>query len=160
MRTRFKFENIDVIMETKQDMPSALADKNKLEQVFINLLLNAIQAMPAGGKIIIRTYDKILEEIKKGIGRREDDCFRVGEKAIIIEIEDTGSGISEENLKKIFDPFFTTKGPAGGAGLGLSVTQNIINEHKGFISVESQIGKGTKLTVILHAAEDVLKREG
>ncbi|HAZ10820.1 MAG TPA: hypothetical protein DCY56_06930 [Candidatus Omnitrophica bacterium] len=160
VRTRFKFENIDVIMETKQDMPSALADKNKLEQVFINLLLNAIQAMPAGGKIIIRTYDKILEEIKKGIGRREDDCFRVGEKAIIIEIEDTGSGISEENLKKIFDPFFTTKGPAGGAGLGLSVTQNIINEHKGFISVESQIGKGTKLTVILHAAEDVLKREG
>ncbi|OIO33951.1 MAG: hypothetical protein AUJ70_02080 [Candidatus Omnitrophica bacterium CG1_02_40_15] len=160
VRTRFKFENIDVIMETKQGIPSALADKNKLEQVFINLLLNAIQAMPAGGKIIIRTYDKILEEIKKGIGRREGDYFRVGEKAIIIEIEDTGSGISEENLKKIFDPFFTTKGPTGGAGLGLSVTQNIINEHKGFISVESQIGKGTKLTVILHAAEDVLKREG
>ncbi len=154
VRTRFKFENIDVIMKTKQDMPSVLADKNKLEQVFINLLLNAIQAMPAGGKIIIRTYDKILEEIKKGIGRREDDCFRVGEKAIIIEIEDTGSGISEENLKKIFDPFFTTKGPTGGAGLGLSVTQNIINEHKGFIGVESQIGKGTKLTIILHAAKE------
>ncbi|MFA5389172.1 MAG: ATP-binding protein [Candidatus Omnitrophota bacterium] len=150
VRAKSKFENIQVVMETKKDIPMVLADKNKLEQVFINILLNAIQAMPDGGKITIRSYDKKLEESRNGIGRREGDCFKTGEWAVIVEIEDTGIGVSEENLKKIFDPFFTTKGPAGGAGLGLSVTMNIINMHRGLINIESYPGKGTKLIITLH----------
>ena len=116
-------------------------------------MLNAAQAMLNGGKIIIRSYDKKLEKITNGIGRREDDYFQVGEHAVIVEIEDTGSGISEENLKKIFDPFFTTKGPTGGSGLGLSVTRNIISMHKGLIDIKSQIGKGTTVIVTLKIAK-------
>jgi len=154
VRIKFKFENIDVIMETKKDIPNVLADKNKLEQVFINILLNAFQAMPDGGRVIIRTYDKVMGGSEKDTGRREGDYFKFGEKAVIVEIQDTGCGISEDNLKKIFDPFFTTKGPVEGAGLGLSVTKSIIDEHKGIIDVESKIGKGTKLAIILHAIKE------
>nr|MBU1328723.1 HAMP domain-containing protein [Candidatus Omnitrophota bacterium] len=153
VKTRFNLANIDIKMETKKDMPRVLADKNKLEQVFINMLLNAAQAMPNGGKIIIRSCDKKLEKITNGIGRRENDYFQTGENAVIVEIEDTGSGISEENLKKIFDPFFTTKGPTGGSGLGLSVSRNIVSMHKGLIDIKSQIGKGTTVTIILKIAQ-------
>lgn len=153
VKARFKFENIDIILETKKDIANVLTDKNKLEQVFINILLNAVQAMPRGGKIIIRSYDKQLEEIRNGIGKRAEDHFQIGERTVIVEIEDTGIGIPGENLKKIFDPFFTTKGSTGGAGLGLSVTRNIIHMHRGLIYAESRLGKGTKITIILKIAQ-------
>ena len=152
LKARFKFDNIETIIKTKKDIPMVLADKNKLEQVFINILLNAVQAMPEGGKIVIRSYDKQLEKIKNGIGRRGEDHFQIGERAVIVEIEDTGIGIPEENLNKVFDPFFTTKRPGGGSGLGLSVTRNIIDMHKGLIDIESQPGKGTKVIVTLKIA--------
>ncbi|MGA2775747.1 MAG: ATP-binding protein [Candidatus Omnitrophota bacterium] len=152
VKARLKFENIDTIIEIKKDIPKVLADKNKLEQVFINILLNAAQAIPDGGKIVIRSFDKKLAEIRNGIGRRAQDNFQLGEKVVIVEIEDTGIGISEENLKRIFDPFFTTKGPKG-VGLGLSVTRNIIHMHRGLIYVESKLGQGTKMTIILKTAE-------
>jgi signal transduction histidine kinase len=149
-----KLENIDVIMETKKDLPVILADKNKLEQVFINLLLNAIQAMPDGGKIIVRSYAKQLEEVRDGVGMRAQDTFQIGEKAVIVEIQDTGVGIPEGNLKKIFEPFFTSKGPGVGVGLGLSVTRNIIDMHKGLIDIESQVDKGSKVVIIFKIAVD------
>lgn len=152
VRARIKFENIRIIKELKKDMPLVLADKNKLEQVFINILLNAVQAMPGGGTVTIRSYDKRLEDIKNGIGKRAEDIFRLGERAAILEIEDTGCGIEEENLKKIFEPFFTTRGLSGGSGLGLSVSKNIIQMHRGLIHAESISGTGTKVTVILKVA--------
>lgn len=152
VKNKFKVEHIEVVEEIKPDMPKVLIDRNKIEQVFINILINAIQAMPEGGKIIIRSYDKELSEIRNGVGKRAGDHFRVGERVAIIEFEDTGMGISEEDMKKIFDPFFTTKGPGGGTGLGLSVSQNILHMHKGLIFAESQLGKGTKITIILKIA--------
>ncbi len=152
VKTRLKFEHIDMTIEIKKDIPKVLADKNKLEQVFINLLLNAAQAMPDGGKLVIRIFDKKLEEIRNGVGRRVQDYFRLGEKVLLVEIEDTGIGIPEESLKRIFDPFFTTKGQKG-VGLGLSVTRNIINMHRGVIFAESKLGQGTKMTFILKVAE-------
>jgi len=152
VRTRSRFDNILIIRELKKDMPLVLADKNRLEQVFINILLNAVQAMPQGGSIIVRSYDKKLEEIRNGIGKRAQDSFYFGELAAVVEIEDTGCGIPEESLKRIFDPFFTTKGQKG-SGLGLSVTRNIIHMHRGLIHAESVEGKGTKMTVILKLAE-------
>ncbi|MFA5144773.1 MAG: ATP-binding protein [Candidatus Omnitrophota bacterium] len=152
VKTRLKFENIDTTMEIKKGMPKVLADKNKLEQVFINILLNAAQAMPDGGKIAIRSFDKQLETIKNGIGRRVQDNFQLGEKVVMVEIEDTGTGITEENLKRIFDPFFTTKGQQG-TGLGLSVTKSIIHMHRGLIYADSKPGQGTIMTVILKVAE-------
>lgn len=154
VETKVKSANINIIKELKKNILKTLIDKNKMEQIFINLLLNAIQAMPEGGKIFIRSYDKRLDMPCNGIGKRKEDHFKIGEKAVIVEIEDTGIGIPEENLKKIFDPFFTTKAPMGGAGLGLSVSRNIIMTHKGLIDVTSQLGKGTKITVTLHAMEE------
>jgi signal transduction histidine kinase len=152
LRQSLKFDHIEIIKDIKKDILKVSVDKNKMEQVFINLLLNAIQAMPAGGRIIIRSYDTQLEETKNGVGKRKEDSFGVGEKAVLVEIEDTGEGISEENLKRIFDPFFTTKGPKEGTGLGLSVTRNIIIMHKGLIEAKSQVGKGTKVTITLKIA--------
>ncbi|MDD4981123.1 MAG: ATP-binding protein [Candidatus Omnitrophica bacterium] len=135
-----ELKNIEVAREIQKDLPKVLADKNKLTQVFINLFMNAIHAMPEGGKLTIRGFVKQLEE----------------EKAVVIEIEDTGTGISEENLKKVFDPFFTTKGQGKGTGLGLSISRNIIIMHKGLIEVKSQVGKGSRMIITLR----ICKEEG
>ncbi|MGA1796766.1 MAG: PAS domain S-box protein [bacterium] len=147
-------QHIELIKETQRDMAKVLVDANRIKQVFINIFSNAIQAMPEGGRITIRTYETHLEEIMNGVGRRSGDHFRLGEKAVVVEIEDTGVGISEENLKKIFDPFFTTKGPGEGVGLGLSIIRNLIGMHKGLIDLKSQKGKGTSVTITLKAADE------
>jgi signal transduction histidine kinase len=149
VKSQFKVEYIEIVRELKSDLPRVLADKNKLEQVFVNLFLNAIQAMPEGGKIIIRSYEKQMAEARDGIDKLLRENFHAGEQVVIVELEDTGIGILEENMKKIFDPFFTTKGPKSGTGLGLSVSRNIIQMHKGLIYAESQVGKGSKITVVL-----------
>ena len=132
-----ELKNIEVAREIQEDLPKVLVDKNKLTQVFINLFINAIHAMPEAGKLTIRGFVKLLE----------------GEKAVVVEIEDTGMGISEENLKRIFEPFFTTKGQGKGTGLGLSVSRNIIIMHKGLIEVKSQVGKGTKVIITLRISK-------
>jgi signal transduction histidine kinase len=152
VKTQFKFEHIEIIKELKTDIPKVWVDKINIEQVCINILLNAAQAMPKGGKIIIRTYYKRIREKEDGTGEGDEDYFRIGEKAVIVEFEDTGVGISEENINKIFDPFFTSKELKGGTGLGLSVSRSIIHMHKGLMYAESQVGKGTKITIILKIA--------
>ena len=152
VKTECESKNVDIIIATNKDVPKIRIKKNRIEQVFVNVFLNAIQAMAKGGKIIIRSYDTLLKEARDGVGRRKDDFFRIGEKVVVVEIEDTGVGISEENLKKIFDPFFTTKGPAGGSGLGLSVSRGIISRHRGLIEVKSKLGKGTKVIITLKIA--------
>ena len=144
-----ELKNIEVIREIQEDMPKVLADKNKLTQVFINLFINAVHAMPEGGEITIRSFVKKLDKTRNSADKRLDDSFETGEKVVIVEIEDMGTGISEENLKRIFDPFFTTKGAGKGTGLGLSVSQNIIIMHKGLIEVKSQVGKGTRVIITL-----------
>lgn len=146
---RVKLEDIKIVKELEKGLPKILVDKGKLEQVFINIFLNAIQAMPRGGKLFICSYLTQLNEPKNGVGGRSEDHFKLGEKAVVAEIEDTGAGISEENLKKIFDPFFTTKEIGKGSGLGLSVIKNIIVMHKGLIEIKSKIGKGTKVIITL-----------
>ena len=122
-------ENIKIIKRYDSKLPQGWFDSACLEQVFLNLISNAIQAMKKGGELYITT------------------SFDSTRKGIIIKFEDTGAGISEENLKKIFNSFFTTS--KEGTGLGLSICQNIINEHKGNISVESKLGKGTAFTIFL-----------
>lgn len=151
VKTKTEFKNIKVIKEMKEGMPRVLVDRNKIEQVFINVLLNAMQAMPKGGKVIIRSYNKRFEKADGG-GR-----FKNGEAVIVIEIEDKGMGISEESMKKLFEPFFTTKGAEGGTGLGLSTSQNIIIMQGGLIDVESKKGKGTKVIITLKAAEGKIR---
>ncbi|MDD5282363.1 MAG: ATP-binding protein [Candidatus Omnitrophica bacterium] len=148
-----RFSGVQIVKEMAGHIPKVNIDKNKMEQVFINILVNAAQAMADGkGKITVRSYVKRLEKSKKSRINKEVDYFVAGEEALVVEIEDTGTGISEENLKKIFDAFFSTKGPKGGAGLGLGICLSIVDMHKGIIDVESQLGKGTKVTITLKLA--------
>jgi signal transduction histidine kinase len=149
-----ELKNIEVAREIQEDLPKVLVDKNKLTQVFINLFINAIQAMPEAGKLTIRSFIKQLEEARNSIDERLDYSFQAGEKAVVVEIEDTGMGISEENLKRIFDPFFTTKGMGKGTGLGLSVSRNIIIMHKGLMEIKSQVKKGTRVIITLRISKE------
>ena len=122
-------KDIKIIKKYNPKLPEVWVDSGHLEQVFLNLALNAIEAMGYNGELYISTsYDPKQKKIK-------------------IKFKDTGCGISEENLKKIFHPFFTTR--KDGTGLGLSICQMIINEHKGNISVESRLGEGTTFTILL-----------
>jgi two-component system NtrC family sensor kinase len=112
-------------------LPRISGNTSQLQQVFTNLVLNAVQAMPDGGRLTV--LDKVSED----------------KNSLEISFADTGEGISKENLSKIFEPFFTTKKVGQGTGLGLSVSYGIIKEHGGNIEVESTVGKGTTFTVIL-----------
>ncbi len=117
-------------IDIKQDLPRVMGNPRNLQQVFLNLFLNSIQAMPDGGIIKVSTSVE-------------------GEQYVRVDVSDTGAGIPKENLDKIFDPFFTTKDPGLGTGLGLSVSYGIIEKHKGRITVESEVGKGTTFSVLL-----------
>jgi len=125
-----QFLNITIVRNYAQDLPQLSADPNQLEQVFINMLLNASHAMEHGGTLMVVT-DMTREKLYA-----------------VVRIADTGCGIPEENLPKIFDPFFTTK-EASGTGLGLSVSYGIINSHGGLIEVESSVGVGTTFIIKL-----------
>ncbi len=112
---------------------SYLLDAEALKQIFINIGLNAIQAMPDGGRLTIR-------------------CREEGDR-LILSFRDTGVGISKDNMPHIFDPFFTTKGVGEGTGLGLAVTYSLVQRMKGTIAVESEAGKGAEFTITLPIAE-------
>ncbi len=119
----------DIIInkELSPSLPSAVVDANQLSQVFVNLILNAIDSMSAGGSLTLRSY--------------------ATNHAVIIQFEDTGIGIPKDRQLKIFDPFYTTK--EKGTGLGLAVSYNIIKKMNATISVESEVGKGTKFTITI-----------
>jgi len=120
-------ENIELTKELDADLPEVEIDAGQIRQVFINIIMNAVEAMPEGGRLTI--------------GAKEKNSF------LEVEIADTGCGIPQEAVGKIFDPLFTTK--ARGIGLGLTVCKAIIDRHQGVIEVESQVGKGTTFTVRL-----------
>lgn len=125
-------EKITVVKKMDTEMPRVLLDPQQIQQVFINVILNAFQSMSEGGKLLTSTGVK--------------DGF------IEVKFTDTGCGISKEDIRKIFDPFFTTK--KRGTGLGLAVSKNIIDKHNGSIQIESEIDKGSVVTIKLP-----LKRE-
>ena len=128
------FHDIEVIKEYDPKLPKILIDPSQIEQVFMNILINASQAMPTSGRLTIQTG--VMEQ----------------ENILYTRVTDTGMGISEENLQKIFDPFFSTKGNAG-TGLGLSVSYGIIENHGGTIEVASTLGGGTSFTIKLPIIE-------
>ncbi|MCX5694809.1 MAG: ATP-binding protein [Candidatus Omnitrophica bacterium] len=144
---KLKLNSVELVYQLEKGLPQLLVDTGKIEQVFVNLFNNAADAMPKGGKLFIRSYLTELKTPKSKIGNRENDIFKLGEKAIMVEVEDTGEGIGESIINKIFDPFFTTKKRTEGTGLGLSVAKSIIEMHKSLIDVESKKGQGTKFTI-------------
>lgn len=146
-------EKIKIIRELSPGLPNVWVDKGKMEQVFINIFLNAIQAMPKGGSLFLRTYQSKLGRLDEGMNISVEDNFKLGDDLLFIEIEDTGEGIDQDDLKKIFEPFFTTKVPGQGTGLGLSVSKNILKMHKGLIQIQSKKGQGTKVIITLKIGE-------
>jgi len=144
--------NIKIRLKHAEESMKVEADKGMLQQVFMNLLDNAIDAMPNGGEIGINVKNKKAKKIAERIGYRDSDYFKIGEIMTVIEIEDTGSGITDDELQKVFEPFFTTKDVDKGTGLGLSLAHLIIDRHRGTIGVESTVDKGTKFTIKLQRA--------
>ena len=122
-------QKVNITKEASDGLPLIYADGEKLEQAFLDLMINGLQAMPKGGDFLIKTSYKNVKQ------------------AVEIQFIDSGVGIPEECLDKIFDPFFTTK--KEGTGLGLSIVQRIINEYGGFITLKSKLGKGTTFMVEL-----------
>ncbi len=125
------FLNIKVNKFFNPDLPPVNVDESQIQQVFINIIMNAVEAMNYRGELTITTN------------------FTEDKKNIFISFADTGCGIAKENLSKIFDPFFTTKEVGHGTGLGLSISYGIIEKHQGKIKVESELGKGSTFTVEL-----------
>ena len=124
-----QLQHLQVKKDFAKDLSMCMADPDQLQQVFINLIINAIQSMTEKGVLTLRT-------------RAEDEY-------IVIEIQDTGCGISPENINKLFTPFFTTKKEVKGVGLGLAVSYGIIQRHHGKILVKSKEGAGTTFSIYL-----------
>ncbi len=129
---RFQDTGIRLRQEIAADLPPLLGDANRLTEVFVNGLNNAIDAMPAGGALVVRASRN-----------------SAADGGVRVEVADTGGGIAPEQLPRVFDPFFTTKEPGRGTGLGLSISHGIVKDHGGEIWVESQPGAGTTLVVTL-----------
>ena len=131
LEARALFHNIEVVRDYAEGIPQAVVDPAQMQQVFMNLIINAAEAMGGAGKLTVTTR------------------FETARRSIQITFRDTGHGISEEDMARIFDPFFTTKEVGHGTGLGLAISFGIVKEHGGTITVESQVGVGTAFTVEL-----------
>lgn len=129
LRYQMEIQNIRVHLHLSENIPLVRGNLNQLKQVFLNLLINAKQAMPNGGDLTITA---------KAEG-----------KSVVLQVMDTGKGIQKKYLDKIFEPFFTTKPEGSGTGLGLSISYGIVEKHGGKIIVESKEGKGAIFTVTL-----------
>jgi signal transduction histidine kinase len=125
-----------------ESLPMIVIDPSQIERVFMNLMINAAEAMTDGGALSLTT------------------CFGLNEKYIEIEVKDSGHGISIEDMDRIFNPFFTTKDVGHGVGLGLAISYGIVKEHNGEIDVESEIGKGTTFIVSLPVIVKVDEENG
>ncbi|MGE3536033.1 MAG: ATP-binding protein [Candidatus Tectimicrobiota bacterium] len=131
---------IQVHTQLQTDLPPVLADGNQLQQVFVNLLVNAMDAMPEGGRLDVCT------------------ALEASAAAVLVHIRDTGQGIAEAHVEKIFDPFFTTKEAGKGTGIGLAVCAQIIHAHGGSLTVQSQAGQGSTFSVRLPVAREGVGR--
>jgi two-component system NtrC family sensor kinase len=133
---------IQVIRKLAADLPEITADPAQLNQVLVNLVVNAVQAMPGGGTLTVST--------------------RASDASAALIVEDTGAGMSEEIIEKIFLPFFTTKDVDEGTGLGLAVVHGIVTAHGGLIDVESHPGRGARFEVHLPVigAEETREADG
>lgn len=128
---RVVFQNIEVVRDYEADLPAVVMDPAQMQEVFINLIMNAAEAMDGVGRLTVSTRG----DVARGV--------------VQASVRDTGHGISAENMARIFDPYFTTKEVGHGTGLGLAISFGIVHEHGGTITVESQEGKGTTFTVEL-----------
>jgi signal transduction histidine kinase len=136
MDHQIRLKKIHVKRQYAPGLPKIIMDSNQIKQVFTNIFMNAIEAMPGGGILEVRTEP----------GKDETD-----QAYVRVVVSDTGEGIPEDRIRSVFDPFFTTKNTEGNTGLGLSITKGIIDKHHGTIEIESEPGRGTRVMIGLPA---------
>jgi PAS domain S-box-containing protein len=149
-RTR---KEITIERELEDDLFSIAADKGQIDQVLLNLYVNAADAMPGGGKLFLQTRNVTHLNIKGDKYNPEPGNY------VQLKISDTGYGMDKSTLERIFDPFFTTKEMGRGTGLGLASVYGIIKSHDGYIDVDSEKGQGTTFTIFLPASENGVEGE-
>jgi len=148
-----KKHNVTTYSESEDDIPEIMMDADQVEQVFLNLMINAVQAMPSGGELKVSVSLLNKDELNCDSSVQSNI-----EKIVSVEFQDTGDGIEQENVRTIFVPFFTKK--AKGTGLGLSISRRIVQEHGGDVSVTSEVGKGSTFTVYLPVFSKVTDSSG
>lgn len=134
LKLDLRHKNIALVTHYEANLPQVVGSTTRLQQVFLNLIQNAVQAMPQGGTVGLKIHTS------------------KDQKRVAVDVTDTGYGIRREDLSRIFDPFYSTKHETGGTGLGLSICYSIISDHQGSIEVESQRGKGSCFRVLLPMA--------
>jgi signal transduction histidine kinase len=146
-------QSVDLKIEPQEDLPTIRADSTQVEQILLNLVMNAGHAMPQGGKLTVRTATVSFDEnaCKPYLGLTPG-------RYVVLEVSDTGHGIPEHLQSRIFEPFFTTKEPGEGTGLGLSVVYGIVQHHHGHITCESTPDRGTTFRIYLPVAEPAEQR--
>jgi signal transduction histidine kinase len=144
---------IDMVRKLGAGLPPVMLDRNKMEQVLINLFINALQAMSQGGVLTVTTRHRRFGEDLKLTGPAFAQ-FKPGDRVVIVEVRDTGGGIPEDHLPRLFDPFFTTKPTGVGTGLGLSVVKKIMDLHGGAVDIRNAPLGGVVVTLMLRAAPE------
>jgi len=145
-------KEITIHRELAKDLFAVEADSGQIEQVLLNLFVNAADAMPGGGKLTLKTMNLTDKDIKGKPYEPKQSNY------VLLEVTDTGTGIYKKTIDRIFDPFFTTKKIGGGTGLGLASAYGIIKAHGGYIDVASKRGRGTTFSIYLPASEKEVKR--
>ena len=153
MLQRILGEDVALRAEYAPDIPAILGDVGMIEQVLMNLAVNARDAMPAGGRLAIRTALRPPSEAPAGVPEA------LAGPQVCLSVTDTGTGIAPEHLPHIFEPFFTTKDPGKGTGLGLATVYAIVKQHRGVISVSSDPGQGTTFSICLPGAPAGLSQQ-
>ena len=144
-----RHKQVDLKLNLKDDLSPVEIDPLKIEQVLVNLIGNAVHALPVGGQLKISTYLSTLDSVKRDEGLRTFDQIRVKDKLLVMEVRDYGTGISQKILGNIFDPFFTTKPTGEGTGLGLSVSRKIVELHHGVLVLENVDPPGIRARILL-----------
>jgi len=155
---QISLEKIEIVKDYTPSLPQVLANRNRLQQVFMNLIINAMDAMnPVRNFVSPRTKHDISNGVKENKGELKVETKNDNNNSVKVLIRDSGCGIPKENLPRIFDPFFTTKAPGKNTGLGLFIAYGIIKDYQGNIAVESVPGKGTTFTIALPTIESLQK---
>lgn len=155
MRHNLNEAHISVVDALNHDIDLVRLDISKMEQVFINLFLNAISVMKKGGEITVRTSQMRMKSAGSNVSSAMTELFRIGDEIVLVEVMDTGTGLSKDEETKAFDPFYSTKTTGEGTGLGLSVTRSIVEMHHGMITLKNRKdNQGACVSLLLPAATE------
>src|SRR5262245_25039472 len=141
-------KTIDVFVRLEPNLPAVMADPNQLHQAMLNLCLNSRDAMPEGGELLLKTGTIGGVELRKHFQEAREEQY------VRISVTDTGHGLDKAIKNRVFEPFFTTKSQGQGSGLGLSVVYGIVTNHRGFIDMASEVGRGTTFDIYLPVPSD------